>query len=366
MLVPPMQITHEQVVYALSQVEEPDLKKDLVTLGMIRDVAIDGLKVSFTVVLTTPACPLKDLIRNACITAIKTLVNKEAQVDVLMTANVTTRSTSGLQGVKNLIAVGSGKGGVGKSTVAANLAIALAKAGSRVGLLDADIYGPSIPLMFGLEGEKPYLQNVDGHQKMLPIEKHGIHLMSIGFLIETGQAVVMRGPMVSKTFSQLVHDTHWVDIDYLIVDLPPGTGDIHITIAQQFPLIGAVIVTTPQEVALADARKAAKMFRSLPEPVALLGVVENMSWFSPEDNPTRKYYLFGEGGGARLAEEFNVPLLGQLPLVESIRSRGDDGLPAALDETSAQRQAFAALAQNVAQQVSIQNAQSFVTSNHSG
>jgi len=353
-------ITESAVWAALSQVEEPDLKKDLVTLNMIRDLKIDGNAVRFTVVLTTPACPLKEMIRNACIQAVKLLVNDAAEVTVDLTAQVTTSQPSAhaLPGIRNLIAVGSGKGGVGKSTVSANLAVALALLGSKVGLLDADIYGPSVPMLFGLEGERPLIREVNGKDMMLPFKKHGVSVMSIGFLVEPGQPVVWRGPMASKAMNQLLNDTLWEELDYLIIDLPPGTGDIHITIAQQFPLAGAVVVTTPQALSVTDAHKALAMFVSPQIHVPVLGIIENFSYFAPPDQPERKYHLFGQGGGQKLSETFGIPLLGKLPLIESVGRSSDSGTPSALDAGSIAAKAFAELAARVAQQVSIVNAQS--------
>lgn len=354
-----MPITEKQVLEALSHVEEPDLKKDLVTLNMVKDVAIDRKKVAFTVILTTPACPLKDVIRKACETAIQTIVDPEAQVEIHMTAEVTEdKEQSGpqLPGVKNVVVVASGKGGVGKSTVAANLAIALAQSGAKTGLVDADIYGPSVPTLFGLEGERPRLEEVNGKEQMLPFERHGVKVNSIGFLVPPGQAVVWRGPMASNALKQLFTDTHWGELDYLIVDLPPGTGDIHITIAQQFPVNGAVMVTTPQNVALSDVRKAIAMFVAPQINVPILGLVENMAWFETDELPGRKFFLFGEGGGQTLAEEYNVELLGQIPIEESIRQSGDDGSPAAMQTETPSFRAFSELAAAVAQQISIRNA----------
>lgn len=256
-------MTQEQILQALSQVQEPDLGKDLVTLNMVKDIVIDGNKVSFTVVLTTPACPLKDMIRGACENAVKILVDKNAEVTVNFTANVNSNrkdSKAALPGVKNIIAVGSGKGGVGKSTVSINLALALARGGAKVGIMDADIYGPSIPIMLGIKGERPMMQDVDGKGMIVPIDVMGLKAMSIGLLIDDRQAVVWRGPMASSALKQFVTDVLWGELDYLIIDLPPGTGDIHLTMVQTIPVTGAVIVTTPQEVALADAKKAIMMF----------------------------------------------------------------------------------------------------------
>jgi ATP-binding protein involved in chromosome partitioning len=351
-------ITKEIVLDALSNVIEPDLKKDLVTLNMIEDIEINGKKVSFTVVLTTPACPLKDLIHNACENAIKHYVDQEAEVEINMTARVTTKRQDEqplLPRVKNIIAVASGKGGVGKSTIAANLAVSLADLGAKVGLIDADIYGPSVPIMFDVVDEKPLVRMVDGQQKMVPIESYGIKLLSIGFFAETSQAIVWRGPMASKALTQLFRDADWGELDYLIIDLPPGTGDIHLTLVGSIPITGAVVVTTPQTVALADAEKGVSMFQMPSINVPVLGIVENMAWFTPEELPENKYYIFGKDGGKDLALKLNVPLLGQIPLVQSIREAGDAGRPAGLQEKSAVADAFLELAKNVAQQVAIKN-----------
>ncbi|MEZ5172970.1 MAG: Mrp/NBP35 family ATP-binding protein [Bacteroidia bacterium] len=353
-------ITKEQVLEALSHVIEPDLKKDLVTLNMIEDVQIEGKKVSFTVVLTTPACPLKDLIHNACVNAIVHFVDKEAEININMTARVTSKrqeNQSLLPQVKNIIAVASGKGGVGKSTIAANLAVSLADLGAKVGLIDADIYGPSVPIMFDVVGEKPRIGMVDGTQKMIPVESYGIKLMSIGFFADTSQAIVWRGPMASKALTQLFTDAAWGELDYLIIDLPPGTGDIHLTLVGSIPLTGAIVVTTPQNVALADAEKGVSMFRMPNINVPVLGIVENMSWFTPEELPDNKYYLFGMDGGKKLAEKQGVPLLGQIPLVQGIREAGDSGRPAGLQENTMLSKTFLELAKNVAQQVAIRNAE---------
>lgn len=349
-------ITPEQVLTALKNVEEPDLKKDIVTLKMVEDVKVEGKKVSFSVVLTTPACPLKDLIKNACINAVKHFVDKEAEVEVNLTSRVTTKSTNTFSNIKNIIAVASGKGGVGKSTVAVNLAISLAKKGAKVGLIDGDIYGPSIPIMFHLEGAKPYMTQIEGQNKIEPIEKYGIKLLSIGFFTDPNQAIPWRGPMVSSAIKQLFNDAHWGELDYLLVDTPPGTGDVHITLAQGFPVAGVVIVTTPQNVALADAKKGAGMFRMEGVKVPILGVVENMSYFTPAELPANKYYIFGKDGGKRLSSEFEVPFLGEIPLVMDVSEGGDKGEPVALQDNNLVATAFADIAEKVAQQVAIQNA----------
>src|ERR1700710_2186630 len=327
-----MTITREQVLQALGNVEEQDLKKDLVTLNMIQDIKIEGNRLSFSVILTTPACPLKAMIENACRNAIAYFISKDIEVSINMTSRVTSQKNTGMPGVKNIIAVASGKGGVGKSTVSVNLALGLAKAGAKVGLIDADIYGPSIPIMFGLEGTRPKASQVDGKTRIEPVEKYGIKLLSIGFFTDPNQPLPWRGPMVSKAVKQLFNDAEWGELDYMVVDLPPGTGDIHITVTQSFPVTGAVIVTTPQAVALADAKKGIGMFMMPAINVPLLGVVENMSYFTPAELPENKYYIFGQGGGKKLATQLEVPFLGEIPLVKSISASGDAGVPVVLDE----------------------------------
>src|ERR1700749_4049434 len=351
-----MTITKEEVLQALSNVEEPDLKKDLVTLNMVQDIHIEGNRVSFSVILTTPACPLKAMIENACRNAILHFVSKDANIHINMTSRVTSQKNTGVPGVKNIIAVASGKGGVGKSTVAVNLALALAKSGAKVGLIDADIYGPSIPIMFGLENARPKASQTDGKTRIEPIEKYGIKLLSIGFFTDPNQPVPWRGPMVSTAVKQLFNDADWGELDYLIVDLPPGTGDIHITVTQTFPVTGAVIVTTPQNVALADAKKGIGMFMMNAINVPLLGIVENMSYFTPAELPENKYYIFGQGGGHKLAEQLDVPFLGEIPLVKSISDSGDAGKPIVLDEQNPMSKAFIDMAKRGAQQVAICNA----------
>ena len=315
-------MTNEDILKALSNVQEPDLGKDLVTLNMVKDIAIEGKKVSFTVVLTTPACPLKDMIMNACINAVKILVDKEAEVTVNFTSNTSTNRKDAkliLGGVKNIIAVVSGKGGVGKSTISSNLALALAKGGAKVGLMDADIYGPSQHIMFGVRGERPMMTEVDGKGLIEPIEKFGIKMMSIGLLIDEKQAVIWRGPMVSSAIKQFVSEVNWGELDYLVIDMPPGTGDIHLTIVQTVPVTGVIVVTTPQLVALADAKKGIAMFGQAQLKVPVIGLVENMSYFTPAELPNNQYFIFGKNGGKNLAEEFDIPFLGQIPIVQSIR-----------------------------------------------
>ncbi len=352
-----MSITKEAILKALSTVQEPDLKKDLVYLKMIQDIEIEGNTVKFKVVLTTPACPLKEQIERDCTAAIHQLVDENLVVEIEMTANVSSNRMDKLTlpGVKNIIAVASGKGGVGKSSVSSNLAVALALKGAKVGLLDADIHGPSIPMMFGVMDAQPKMREVDGKQLMVPIEKFGIKLLSIGFLIKPEQAVVWRGPMVSSALRQFVNDTDWGELDYLILDLPPGTGDIHLTMLQVVPLTGVVVVTTPQAIALADAYKATTMFSMTPLKVPIIGIVENMAYFSPAELPENKYYIFGNGGGKTMASELEVPFLGEVPIYMSIREGGDQGKPAVIENDTPVQDAFFAIAEKVAQQIAILN-----------
>jgi ATP-binding protein involved in chromosome partitioning len=351
-------MTENEILKALSTVQEPDLKKDLVTLNMVRDIEISGDSISFTVVLTTPACPLKDLIAKDCVNAIQK-INAAANVKVNFDSSTTTiradKSTV-LPGVKNIIAVVSGKGGVGKSTVSANLALALAQGGASVGLMDADIYGPSVPIMFGVRGERPMMAEVNGKGMIIPLERYGIKLLSIGLLVDEKNAVVWRGPMASSAIRQFITDVNWGELDYLVIDMPPGTGDIHLTLVQTAPVTGVVVVTTPQDVALADARKGIAMFGQAQMNVPVIGLVENMSYFTPAELPDHKYYIFGKEGGKRLAEEYDLPFLGQIPLVQSIREGGDIGVPIMMGDDEITKDAFKEFAGVVARSVSMRNA----------
>lgn len=352
-------MTSQDILNALSHVQEPDLKKDLVTLNMVQNIEIDGKNVSFTIVLTTPACPLKELIRRDCENAVHQYVGADLSVNVKFTANTTTNRADGkalLSKVKNIIAVVSGKGGVGKSTVSANLALALAKGGAKVGLMDADIYGPSVPIMFGVRGERPLMTNHDGKDMIVPLEKYGIKLMSIGLLVDEKSAVVWRGPMASSAIRQFVTEVMWEDLDYLVIDMPPGTGDIHLTLVQTVPVTGAVVVTTPQDVALADAKKAIAMFGQAQIKVPIIGLVENMAWFTPAELPNNKYYIFGKEGGKKLADQFDIPFLGQIPLVQSIREGGDAGVPIMESNDEITKAAFTEFANNAVRSISMRNA----------
>ncbi len=352
-------MTESDVLSALRNVQEPDLKNDLVTLNMVSEIKANGNEVSFTIELTTPACPLKDKIKNDCVSAIK-LINKDAQVIVSFTSKTTSLRTDKkdiLKGVKNIIAVVSGKGGVGKSTIASNLALAIAESGAKVGLMDADIYGPSVHIMFGVRGERPVMQDVDGKGMIVPLERYGIKLMSIGLLVDEKQAVVWRGPMVSSAIRQFVSDVNWGDLDYLIIDMPPGTGDIHLTIVQTVPVTGVIVVTTPQLVALADAKKGIAMFSQAGLKVPVIGLVENMSYFTPKELPGNKYYIFGKEGGKELASEFDIPFLGEIPLVQSIREGGDAGIPVMVSDDDISKSAFIEFSDNAIRGIAMRNAQ---------
>ena len=349
-----MELTVKQVTDALSHVEDPDLGQDLVSLKMIDNIVIEGNKVGFDLVLTTPACPMRNKMKEACIAAIHQYADAHVEVSVNLTAKVRqTAPESELTGVKNVILVASGKGGVGKSTVAANLAVSLSKTGARVGLLDADFYGPSVPMMFQLT--KQSIQGIerDGKTFMLPVVRYGIQLMSIGFMMEPNKALIWRGPMVAGALKQLATETAWNDVDYLVVDLPPGTGDVQITIAQSLPVSGAVVVSTPQQIALSDVIRAVEMFQAPEINIPILGFVENMAYFTPAELPDNKYYIFGKSGCRNLSEQMKLPFLGEIPLVQSITEGGDNGEPVALDENTPEGAAFMQMACEVAKQLSM-------------
>lgn len=349
------------ILDALATVRYPGTGKNIVEAGMVEDnIRIDGMKVSFSLIFEKPTDPFMKSIIKAAEAAILTYVGKD--VDIKDNISVKTiqqaRPEPGylLPQVKNIIAVSSGKGGVGKSTVAANLAVALAKAGYKVGLLDADIFGPSMPKMFQVEDARPYAETIDGRDLIIPVEKYGLKLLSIGFFVDPDQATLWRGGMASNALKQLIADANWGELDYFLIDLPPGTSDIHLTIVQNLALTGAVVVSTPQEVALADARKGINMFQNDKVNVPILGLVENMAWFTPAELPDNRYYIFGREGTKRLAEEMGVPLLGQIPLVQSICEGGDNGLPVALDENTITGRAFNDLAASVVEQTGRRNA----------
>lgn len=348
------------ILDALSTVRYPGTGKTLVEAEMVADnIRIDGMNVSFSLIFEKPTDPfMKSMIKSAE-AAIHTYVSSDVNVTITTESHQAARPEVGkfLPNVKNVIAVSSGKGGVGKSTVAANLAVALAKLGYKVGLLDADIFGPSVPKMFQVEDARPYAESVDGRDLIVPIEKYGIKLLSIGFFVNPDQATLWRGGMASNALKQLIADALWGELDYFVIDTPPGTSDIHLTLVQSLAITGAVIVSTPQQVALADARKGINMYTNDKVNVPILGLVENMAYFTPAELPQNKYYIFGKEGAKKLAEEMNVTLLGQIPIVQSICESGDKCTPAAMDENSITGMAFRTLAENVVEQTEKRNKQ---------
>jgi ATP-binding protein involved in chromosome partitioning len=343
------------ILEVLRPVQDPELQKSLVELNMIRNVAVDDGDVSFTLVLTTPACPLREFIVEDCEKAVRqlpgvTTVNVEVTAETPQQKSLPDRQ--GISGVKNIIAVSSGKGGVGKSTVAVNLAVALAQVGAKVGLIDADIYGPNAPTMLGLENANVTVQQGAQGEVLEPAFNHGVKMVSMGFLIDRDQPVIWRGPMLNGVIRQFLYQVRWGELDYLVIDLPPGTGDAQLTLAQAVPMAGAVIVTTPQNVALSDARRGLRMFQQLNVPV--LGIVENMSYFIPPDMPEKQYDIFGSGGGEKASEELGVPLIGCVPLEMTVRQGGDRGLPIVVDQPeSASAKALIEIAKAVAAKVSV-------------
>ncbi len=338
-----MNITIDEVKEALKKVIEPDLKKDIVTLDLVSDIAVDGKKISFQVKVYNPAMHAKKRMQEALEFALERAFGTEVEAAISLVPLPKDKEPGVraiLSDVKHIIAVASGKGGVGKSTITANLAAGLAKLGYSVGLVDADIYGPSIPTMFDVVGQRPQGVEKDGKTLIQPIESYGVKILSIGFFADPDQAVVWRGPMATKALNQMFKDADWGKLDFMIVDLPPGTGDIHLTLVQNVPLTGVVIVSTPQEVALADARKGINMFRMDSLKVPVLGIVENMAWFTPEELPDNKYYIFGRDGARNLAQQMNVPVLAQIPLIQSVREAGDAGRPAVLQENTLSAKIF--------------------------
>ena len=326
-----MNLSESGILEILKTIVHPSAEKDIVSLGLIKNLNISNNSVSFVLNFPSVNDPLKSSIKKACEIALREKYSDKLQIDIKIEASIKPVrpkiEEKPLPEVKNILAVASGKGGVGKSTVAVNLAVAFANSGAKVGLIDADIFGPSIPKMLGLENERPAVTNIGGKDLLIPIEKYGIKVLSIGFFVDPQDATVWRGPMASNALKQLITDAHWGELDYLIVDLPPGTSDIHLTLVQTVSVTGAVIVSTPQDIALADVIKGVNMFQNDTIKVPVLGLIENMSWFTPEELPENKYYLFGKNGGVKLASKLNMPLLGQIPIVQSIREGGDDGVP---------------------------------------
>lgn len=355
-----MTIYPKAILDALTHVRYPGSGKDIVSSGMVQDdIRIEGRKVSFSILFEKPNDPFVKSVVKAAEAAIQTYIGDDVEIKGnihAMTKEVQKpKDKPVLPGVKNIIAIFSGKGGVGKSTVSSNLAIALASLGYKVGLLDADVHGPSMPKMFGVEDARPLLEDVDGRQLIAPIEKYGVKMLSMGFFVDPNNALVWRGSMASNALKQLISDANWGELDYFVMDLPPGTGDIHLTLVQTLGITGAVIVTTPQDVALADARKGVNMFVGDKVNVPVLGLIENMSWFTPAELPDNRYYIFGKEGGKKLAEELGMPLLGQIPIVQSIREGGDAGRPSAVDHKSITGMAFMALAERLVEVVAIRN-----------
>lgn len=358
-----MSISRDDILNALRYVIHPEHEKDIVSLGMVDNIEILGKEVKFTLLLKKPKDPFATSLRNASINALKTHVDKDLKIvgNIEMKEVKLPSPEEPMPGVDNIIAVASGKGGVGKSTVAVNLAVSLSKEGYRVGLLDADVYGPSIPKMFGVENFRPSLEKIDGKDRIIPVDKYGVKLLSIGFFVDQKDALVWRGPMATGALKQLISDGNWGKLDYLIVDLPPGTGDIHLTLVQTVSVTGAIIVSTPQDVALADAIKGISMFTGDHVNVPVLGLVENMAWFTPAELPDNKYYIFGKEGCKRLAEEYDMTLLGQIPLVQSIREGGDKGEPVSMDDSNPASKAFIALAKETVKAVDYRNANKAAT-----
>lgn len=353
-----MSLYPKLILDALATVRYPGTGKNLVEAEMVADnLRIDGMSVSFSLIFEKPTDPFMKSMVKAAETAIHTYVSPDVQVTITTESKQAARPEVGklLPQVKNIIGISSGKGGVGKSTVAANLAVALAKLGYKVGLLDADIFGPSMPKMFQVEDVRPYAERIGGRDLIIPVEKYGVKLLSIGFFVDPDQATLWRGGMASNALKQLIGDADWGELDYFLIDLPPGTSDIHLTVVQTLAMTGAIVVSTPQAVALADARKGINMFTNEKVNVPILGLVENMAWFTPAELPENKYYIFGKEGAKKLAEEMHVPLLGQIPIVQSICEGGDSGTPVALDEDSVTGRAFLSLAASVVRQVDRRN-----------
>lgn len=352
------EITQDKFIEALKTVIDPIAKEDMITSGKVRFFEILGRTVNIEIEVLSPALHVKKKQENAVREALVKAFGGDITVNLTVHVNVTTRRNANaeiLPGVKNIIAVASGKGGVGKSTVSANLAVALAKTGAKVGLVDADIYGPSVPIMFDVENRRPNVQKIEDKTYILPVENYGVKMLSIGFFADVSQAVVWRGPMASKALKQMFIDAYWGELDYLLIDLPPGTGDIHLTLVQSVPVTGAVVVSTPQKIALADAQKGVSMFKLPAVNVPVLGLVENMAYFTPAELPENKYYIFGKDGVKNLSEELSVPFLGEIPLVQGIREGGDLGKPVVLDEANPASQTFMDLAEQVILRVNERN-----------
>lgn len=352
-----MKLHKKDILKALESITVPGEGQNMVESGAVTNVVTFGDEVVVDITIKNPSLQAKKRTEVDILKAIHDLVYEKAKITVNVKVDAPAKPKANvikgnpIPGIQNIVAVASGKGGVGKSTVTANLAVTLAKMGFKVGVLDADIYGPSIPIMFDVETEKPLAVNIGGKSKMKPIENYGVKILSIGFFTQPNQAVVWRGPMAAKALNQMIFDAHWGELDFLLIDLPPGTGDIHLSIMQSLPITGAVVVSTPQNVALADAKKGVAMFQQESISVPVLGIIENMAYFTPEELPDNKYYIFGQEGAKNLADDLKVPFLGEIPLVQSIREAGDVGRPAALQTATPLEQAFEKLTQNVVQEL---------------
>ena len=345
-------ITKEKILEKLSNVLDPDIKKDLVTLNMIKNIKINDLEASFDIELTTPACPLKEKIKKDCLNELEKL-NSKITYKINFTSNVLPFDKKNMvKNIKNIIAVTSGKGGVGKSTISSNIAVGLSKMGAKVGLIDADIFGPSIPTMFNCENEQPTFKKEEDKNLIIPVEQYGIKLVSMGLLVPKDKAIIWRGPMASSAMKQLIADVDWGDLDYLIVDLPPGTSDIHITLSQNFPVTGSVIVTTPQKVSTIDAEKAVAMFNQDKTKVSILGIIQNMSYFNSNDGD--KHFIFGENGGKELSNKLNIELLGDIPIDKKISESSDNGYPIVLKDEDSSK-IFEEICHNIARKIAVNN-----------
>jgi ATP-binding protein involved in chromosome partitioning len=353
-----MTVTVDNVLDALRHVNHPSTATDIVSTNLVQNIVVEGNSISFELVFNKMNDPLANSIKKACKKAIEGMIGKEYEVVISekFPAKSYSSEYQSLNKVKNIIAIASGKGGVGKSTVAVNLAVAASHLGAKVALLDADIYGPSIPKMFGAENYKPVIEEIEGREQIIPLDKYDIRIQSIGFFVNQSEAMIWRGPMASNALKQIISQTYWGELDYLFIDLPPGTGDIHLTIVQELPLTGVIVVSTPQKVALADVLKGINMFRSEKINVPVIGLVENMSWFTPQELPDNKYYLFGKDGCKALAKELNIPLLGQIPIVQSICDNSDNGNPVALNPFTLEGKSFASLAENALSEIDKRNA----------
>jgi len=356
-----VKLNKQDILKALENISTPGDGQNMIESGAVKNVMTFGDEVIVDITINNPSLQAKKRMEVDIMKTIHDKVYEKAKITVNVKVDAPASPKSNvikgkpIAGIQNIVAIASGKGGVGKSTVTANLAVTLAKMGFKVGVLDADIYGPSIPIMFDVENEKPLAVNIEGKSKMKPVESYGVKILSIGFFTQPDQAVVWRGPMAAKALNQMIFDAHWGELDFMLIDLPPGTGDIHLSIMQSLPITGAVVVSTPQNVALADARKGVAMFQQDSISVPVLGIIENMAYFTPEELPENKYYIFGKEGAKNLAEDLSIPFLGEIPLVQSIREAGDIGRPAALQTMTVLEKSFEELTQNVVQEVVSRN-----------